>query len=150
MITQTVAQLERYVESVPLHLRAWSEERMTTPRALGKWSSLQILGHLCDSAINNMRRIIEAPSASGPYVITPYNQDNWVKAQQYASAPAGEIIALWESLNRSMVRVMSAVPVETLTSCQIRLANGETHTLEWLIRDYLEHLEHHLGQIFPQ
>ncbi|WP_127492276.1 DinB family protein [Paenibacillus glycanilyticus] len=149
MITKTVEQLGRYVEFVPLQLRAWSEERMATPRALGKWSSLQILGHLCDSAINNCKRIVEAPTAAGLYVITPYNQDNWVEAQQYASAPAEEIIALWESLNRSMVRVISAVPVDTLTSCHIQLPNGETHTLEWLIKDYLEHLEHHLKQISP-
>ncbi|WP_336773347.1 DinB family protein [Paenibacillus sp. MMO-58] len=149
MITHTVAQLGRYVESIPLQLRAWSEERMTTPRGIGKWSSLQILGHLCDSAINNCRRIVEATTAAGPYVITPYNQDKWVEAQQYASAPAEEIIALWESLNQAIVRVISAVPIDTLTTCRIQLPNGETHTLEWLIKDYLEHLEHHLKQISP-
>ncbi|WP_336785685.1 DinB family protein [Paenibacillus sp. MMO-177] len=149
MITRTVAQLEKYIESVPLQLRAWSEEKMAAPRAIGKWSGQQILGHLCDSAIHNCRRIIEASSAAGPYVITPYNQDKWVEAQQYASAPAEEVIALWESLNRSMVRAISAVPVDTLTSCHILLPNGERHTLEWLIKDYLEHLEHHLNQISP-
>ncbi|ACT01653.1 DinB family protein [Paenibacillus sp. JDR-2] len=151
MITRTVAvaQLGKYVESVPLQLRAWSEEKMITPRAVGKWSPLQILGHLCDSAIHNCRRIVEAPSAEGPYAITSYNQDKWVEAQQYASAPVDEIIALWESLNRAMVRVIAAVSVDTLTSCNILLPNGETHTLEWLVKDYVEHLEHHLKQISP-
>jgi hypothetical protein len=150
LVINTVAQLEKIVNAIPDKLKAWPEERMVTPRAIGKWSNLQILGHLCDSAINNLTRIIQAQSASEPFVITPYNQDKWVKVQRYADASAEEIIILWESLNGAMLRVITAMPEDLIKSKEIRLTNGELHTLEWLINDYLEHMKHHLHQISPE
>ncbi|MGO4106390.1 DinB family protein [Paenibacillus sp. YAF4_2] len=146
----TVAQLEKLVKAIPDKLIAWPEVKMLTPRAIGKWSNLQILGHLCDSAINNLTRIIQAQSASEPFVINPYNQDKWVEAQRYTDASVEEIVTLWESLNGAMLRVITAMPEDLIKSKEIRLTSGEQHTLEWLFNDYLEHMKHHLHQISPE
>lgn len=150
MINEMAAQLESLVQTIPGRLRALPEAKMVTPRAVGKWSNLQIVGHLCDSAIHNIRRIIEARTSPEPYLITPYNQDKWAEAQHYGTAPIEEIIVLWESLNRAMLRVISALPAEVVSTREVRLINGEQHTLEWLIVDYVEHIRHHLKQIFPE
>ena len=32
----------------------------------------------------------------------------------------------------------------------MKLPDGSSQTLLWLVRDYLEHLEHHLRQLFPE
>ncbi|WP_158081594.1 DinB family protein [Paenibacillus selenitireducens] len=79
--------------------------------------------------------------------ITPYNQDIWVETQQYVVAPPEDVIGLWISLNQSIVRVVSNLPAASLSrDCQ--LPDGTRVTLEWLIQDYVEHMEHHLEQIF--
>ncbi|MNN93297.1 hypothetical protein D3C81_2117140 [compost metagenome] len=69
-------------------------------------------------------------------------------AQQYASTPREEIVSLWISLNQSVLRVISGLSPAQL-GLVFLLETGETVTLQWLIDDYLNHMKHHLGQIFP-
>ncbi|MFM9277448.1 hypothetical protein [Paenibacillus jiagnxiensis] len=69
--------------------------------------------------------------------------------QNYEQTSIDEIINLWVSLNRSIVRVIASLPRETALSLTVKLPNGEIKTLEWLIEDYLQHMKHHLKQIFP-
>jgi len=111
-----------------------------------KWSVNEILGHLCDSALNNLPRFIVSRYAAQPAVFQPYQQDFWVAAQNYRDAPSEEIIALWGSLNRQAARAIASVtPEQENLLCKI--GENEPVTLRWLIEDYEEHLEHHLGQI---
>jgi hypothetical protein len=54
--------------AVPI-LRAMNESRAREPRAAGKWTPKQIIGHLIDSAANNHQRFVraqESNSYSGP------------------------------------------------------------------------------------
>lgn len=149
MALDTAAKIEELIRLIPEQLQTIPEAEMITPRSPGKWSKLQILGHLCDSAVNNLTRIVQIQYLPEPLKITPYNQDSWVAAQRYAEAPVEEIVSLWISLNRSMVRVISAVPAEALLSSVV-LPSGEKQTLKWLIDDYLEHMNHHLRQLFGE
>lgn len=149
MALSTVSELKDFIELVPAKLQELSKESMAVPRAAGKWSNLQILGHLCDSAVNNLARFIQAQYMPGPLTITPYDQNEWVAKQNYEHASIDEIISLWVSLNRSIVRVIGDLPSDTVQSLTVKLPNGEIETLEWLIEDYLQHMKHHLKQIFP-
>jgi hypothetical protein len=83
-----------------------------------------------------------------PLQLALYNQNEWMAAQQYAGASREEIVPLWTSLNQSVLRVISG-----LSPAQLELVyqreTGETVTLQWLVGDYLAHMKHHLGQIFP-
>lgn len=147
MLEDVISGLEAYLRDVPRQMRQFSHDEISRPRSEGKWSRLQILGHLCDSAVNNLSCFIQAQSRPEPLVVTSYNQETWVEAQQYISAPVENVVNLWVSLNQSVIRVVSHMPAAGLArSCQ--LPDGGTVTLEWLIRDYLRHMEHHLGQIF--
>lgn len=69
-------------------------------------------------------------------------------AQQYARASREEIGLLWVSLNQSILRVISSLQPAQLELVFL-LETGETLTLQEVIRDYLAHMKHHLGQIFP-
>ena len=144
----TVSGLDSLLQQVPELYRNFSYTEWIEPHPEGKWSRLQILGHLCDSAINNLSRFIRVQYEFQPLGLTSYNQNKWVDAQNYSSADPDEILNLWVSLNQSVLRVVS-----TLTPLQLSLVyllpQGESVTLEWLIEDYLEHMKHHLGQIFP-
>ncbi|MBB6674876.1 DinB family protein [Cohnella nanjingensis] len=148
MIADTLSELETLLQTVPERFSRLTPEAAARPRAPGKWSRLQILGHLCDSAVNNLTRFVHgaAPSQE-PLAIRPYDQNAWVAAQRYDDAPVDEVLALWLALNRSVVRVAKGLPADRLAH-RCRLANGTVVTLEWLVTDYLDHLNHHLRQIF--
>ena len=105
------------------------------------------LGHLCDSATNNHHRFTKIQFESQPFVVSPYSQNNWVLIQDYQSIPSDEIVNLWATLNRHIVRVISKTPEEKLLYiCDI--GDNKYITLYDLIQDYLRHMDHHLRQIF--
>ena len=63
MDLETLAlNLCRTVEAAAARLAEIDEARASTPRAPGKWSPKQVLGHLVDSACNNHRRFVLARS----------------------------------------------------------------------------------------
>ncbi|MGN7471123.1 hypothetical protein [Brevibacillus sp. SAFN-007a] len=58
-------------------------------------------------------------------------------------------MAVWSSLNRSVVAVMSAMPPAAYAHACV-WADGTTVSLRWLMEDYVAHMEHHLGQLSRQ
>ena len=52
------------------------------PRAPGKWSRKEIIGHLIDSASNNHDRFVRA-QFTDDLVCDSYDQDAWVRAQRH-------------------------------------------------------------------
>jgi hypothetical protein len=114
-------------------------------RGPGKWVKKEILGHLIDSAVNNLQRFIRAQSAN-PFIWPGYNQEEWVKLQQYRERPWLELVKLWSGLNHHIASVIENVPAGKLaTSCVI--GDREPASLEWWMLDYLRHLRHHLDQL---
>jgi hypothetical protein len=112
-----------------------------------KWSRKEILGHLIDSVANNHQRIVRAQLA-GALEFPPYAQMDWVRVQAYERAAWASLVALWTAFNRHLAHVIAAVPVEKL-STPCRIGDRDPVTLEFLITDYIRHLEHHLKQIDP-
>lgn len=148
MIGSTISELKRLLTAVPEAFARFDAAEAAAPRPGGKWSKQQLLGHLCDSALNNLSRFIKVQYEPQPLSLALYDQNEWVAAQQYAGTPREEILSLWISLNQSVLRVISGLS-PTQLELVFRLETGETVTLQWLIDDYLNHMKHHLGQIFP-
>jgi hypothetical protein len=131
-------------EAVP-RLESLSEEVVSRPRAKGKWSRKEILGHLIDSACNNHRRFVKMQIQSG-LTLDGYEQDDWVRLQNYQQETWQGILALWQAYNLHLAHVIEQIPTEALANTCV--LGGETLTLEFLVTDYLRHVQHHLGQIF--
>ncbi|GGF97124.1 hypothetical protein GCM10010912_47310 [Paenibacillus albidus] len=144
----TVSCLQTLLQEVPHAFRSLSPAEAVQPRSEGKWSPVQILGHLCDSALNNISRFINVQIEPQPLRLTVYDQNEWAEAQHYGSTSPEEVLRFWLSLNESVLRIISSLKSDQLALVFL-LPEGDTITLEGLIKDYLEHLEHHLGQIFP-
>lgn len=147
-MNEIISKLSRLVEEVPKKLAAFSETELTVRPSPNKWSKKEILGHLCDSAINNLSRFIKAQIEEQPCSLTRYEQNQWVLLQNYQNTQAEEIAELWVLLNKSVIRVISAIPQEKYNHVCKLYNEDETFTLQWLISDYVEHMEHHLKQIF--
>jgi hypothetical protein len=58
-----------------------SEKELSLKPAPGKWSLKEIIGHLVDSAQNNIRRFVTVQYQTNPHVV--YGQDTWVSVQSY-------------------------------------------------------------------
>lgn len=108
----------------------------------GKWSKQEIMGHLVDSAQNNLRRFVVAQYEDNPAIV--YNQDKWVNAANYQDQPGHEIIELWFLLNKQLCYILRNMSEETGRRI---CTTGEPHAIAWIATDYNKHLKHHLHQV---
>jgi hypothetical protein len=131
-------------QTVPV-LETIGEAGSLKTRGPGTWSRKQILGHVIDSALNNVHRFVRA-QREDELAMPDYDQPAWVAAGGYQDRPWGDLVRLWAGLNDHLAHVISRIPTEHLeTPC--RIGGSEPLTLEFLVRDYVRHLRHHLQQI---
>jgi hypothetical protein len=145
---QIVTELKQVLEVVPRRVSTFSEHEMIYKPHPLKWSKQEILGHLVDSALHNWQRFANVQFAPQPFVYEPYRQDDLVRVNRYQQLPTAEILALWEALNRQLVRVLEAVPEDKLNLAAVHAGSGQQYSLLELAEDYVVHLKHHLQQIF--
>ena len=120
-------------------------ETAAAERGPGTWSRKEVLGHLVDSALNNHQRFVRA-QLSSELVFPGYEQERWVAIQAYRDRPWEGLVSLWTEANRHLAHVISRIPNDRLgTTC--RIGEGAPVTLEFVARDYVRHLRHHLDQI---
>lgn len=142
-ISIVIDSLDQLVEEVPMKFRSFSQEEIDFKPRPEKWSKKEILGHLCDSCFNNLQRIIRVQYEDKPFII--YNQDAWVKNQDYQNRGIEEVLELWVSLHKQFIHALKTFPENHLKSI---LDWGGEVTAQFVITDYLDHQNHHLKQIF--
>lgn len=139
----TIEHLEKIIRIYSRRLEALTDESYDWRSAPEKWSKKEILGHLVDSAQNNIRRFIVAQYEDTPTIL--YAQDEWVTRSGYRHYPVRSLVMLWSLLNNHIVKILSNMSPE---SAQRKCAMGGTpQPLEWVAADYCNHLLHHLHQI---
>ncbi|HLA55378.1 MAG TPA: DinB family protein [Flavobacterium sp.] len=141
-----IHKLQTVLQQAEQYFAAASESALEIPIAEGKWSRKQILGHLVDSAINNLTRFTEIGHRPQPYIYREYKQQELVEANQYQSMPIAELFQLWLSLNKQIIRIMQSQTNERL-NLKIQFTDGSISDLRYIMIDYPEHLEHHINQI---
>jgi hypothetical protein len=139
-------RLEVIIDTVSRYFGSASEVEISLKASPEKWSKKEILGHLIDSGVNNLKRFTEIQFEQKPYQIIAYAQDELVIANHYQHAQTAEIVGLWIAINRQMLHVMSKQTEESL-SFKIKFSDDSISDLRFLMTDYVDHLEHHIGQI---
>src|SRR5881392_3224291 len=139
-------------------LKNISEAESAKPRAEDHWSSKQIIGHLIDSAANNHARFVLG-QLKDDLVFAGYDQNGWVRTNHYQEAQWSQLVDLWRAYNLHLQHVMAHASKEKMTTpCTLHtlqeiafntVPQSEAVTLEYLMKDYVDHLKHHLDQIFP-
>lgn len=139
---KTITQLENIVAEYTPLLRSINIDEYKNKPNPAKWSKIEILGHLIDSAQTNIRRFVVAQYEDQPHLV--YRQDDWVKIANYQEYPLADLIQLWALLNKHICIVLSNVPADKYAAVCVTQA---PHTIEWLAEDYNKHLLHHLHQV---
>jgi hypothetical protein len=139
---KAIRLLRSNIEAVKDYFSSLSEQELSARPSPGKWSKKEILGHLTDSAMNNLQRFIRGQYENTPYIV--YAQDEWVKLQHYHEKDSRGLLDLWESLNLQIAHVLEYMPKKNYDrECR----SESVHTLHWLAEDYVRHMEHHMRQM---
>lgn len=140
---ENILQLEEIIANYYPLLQQLSVGQMEYRYAPGKWSKKEEIGHLIDSAQNNIRRFIEAQYQAEPPTIV-YNQDEWVRLSDYHNYNPTDLLRLWILLNNHILTILRNMAPDRYKNICIR---REPHTIEWLAMDYNKHLKYHLHRI---
>ena len=144
-LADVAEDLSGVLASVRPKLQAIGDVESLRTRGEGTWSRRQILGHLVDSAVNNLHRFVRAQQVD-ELVFPGYEQNAWVELGGYQARPWLTTLNLWAELNAQIAHVVARIPDSRLaTPC--RIGDGPPVSLEFVARDYVRHLRHHLQQI---
>lgn len=144
---EIVSELQSLITIYSSRLSGIPEVQFSAKPLPHKWSKKEIIGHMCDSAQNNIRRFITGQYEQGKII---YQQDFWVQASGYQSMPSANVIRLWELLNRQVISILTSMPPASYNKeVDTGHETVSLRSLEWLAADYVRHMKHHLNQIFP-
>jgi DinB family protein len=138
-------QLFEIIEKARLELKAIDEKIASTKKIEGKWSMKEIIGHLIDSAANNHQRFVRLQNPT-EIVSVKYDQEFWVEAQAYQSEKWVDLVELWYFYNKHLSHLVANLNQAMLDN-KCDMGYPEDKTLEFVVRDYIRHLDHHLKQI---
>lgn len=138
-------QIRSLISTVEPQLSRMNHHEMGVKPDPHKWSKKEILGHLIDSAANNHQRFVRAVNKIASQFPT-YDQDEWVRIQQYNEMPWSFLVTLWSAYNSLLSHIIEHIP-ESAGSSPCNIGKEEPVTLEFVVKDYLHHLQHHLQDI---
>lgn len=144
MIQLSSHRLHYLCEIIPPKLLQLNEEVFSFKFSALKWSKKEILGHLIDSASNNHQRFIRVQLEETPLIA--YNPDAWNACSRYHEYNSEQLILFWKLYNLHLATLIRTIPEKNLQRLCITGEQAPV-TLEFLIKEYVTHLEHHLKQI---
>jgi hypothetical protein len=141
MLRRTVAHEE------PL-LRAINDSSASAGPGPSRWSKKQELGHLLDSAVNNRLRFVKA-ALEGRFEGASYDPQGWVDLGGYDQMPWADLVDLWKALNTALAALVARIPGERRTA-ECRIGESPVASLEFVVDDYIRHMQHHLDHILSR
>lgn len=156
---QFLTEFRETILSATTRLGAITQDQSRREVSADEWHPIEILGHLVDSAANNHQSFVRA-QFTDDLVFSGYEQNGWVSVQKYREASWPDLVQLWSSYNLHLHHVASVIPETVLTKSREKhnldqiafklVDQNEATTLEYFIRDYVDHLRHHLNQILGE
>lgn len=135
-------QIRSLISTAEPQLSRMNHDEMRFKPDPHKWSKKEILGHLIDSAANNHQRFVRAVNKVAGQFPT-YDQDEWVRIQRYNEMSWSFLISFWSAYNSHLCHIIECIP-EDAESSPCNIGKEEPVTLEFVVKDYLRHLQHHL------
>jgi hypothetical protein len=144
MIQESINRLTYICQTLPSLLASISDEEFNHKPLPNKWSKKEILGHLIDSATNNHHRFVRGQFETIPSI--SYEPNHWNACSFHAKQSTQHLITFWTIYNQQLLFLMQNMPADKLQNI-CNCGGQENHTLQFIINDYIRHLDHHLKQI---
>jgi len=110
----------------------------------------QIVGHMIDSASNNIHRIVHMQYQKSPLKFPNYaingNNDRWIAIQNYQEEDWKIMINMWKYSNLHIIHVIRNVDSSKLDN-RWHYSDERLISLKDGIIDYLRHFKLHLSEI---
>ena len=145
---ETAEELGKILVKAGSMLTLIAEEDASVKPAPDKWSKKEILGHLIDSASNNHQKFVRT-MAEKHVDFVGYQQNHWIDSQKYNGRFWQDLLVFWTLYNLHLAHIIENVAPEALAN-EIMIDGAGPFTLEFIMKDYVEHLKHHLKQILPE
>src|SRR6187402_545773 len=111
MVMETIIkELEEIVSDFSSRIKSINKTDLSAKPNANKWSKKEVVGHLIDSAQNNLRRFIVGQYEHEPHIV--YDQDFWVNSNGYQNLPDNDVVKLWELVNGQIISTLKQMPVE--------------------------------------
>ena len=111
----------------------------------------QIVGHMVDSASNNIHRIVHLQYRESPLDFPNYatngNNDRWISIQNYEEEDWTDLVNLWKYANLHIIHAIKNVNFSKLEN-QWYYDEDTLISMREGIIDYLRHFKLHLDEIF--
>jgi hypothetical protein len=134
-------RLDGVIRAAVSWLVTLSDEDASVPEREGKWSAKEVVGHLTDSAVNNLARMVRMQGPD-PLAFAGYEQEAWVRRQDYREREWSAVLGLWFALNEHVVWMVRHIERDLLAN--EGMIEGDRLTLGYLIEDYIAHMQHHM------
>ncbi len=139
-------RLEKILKDTPSKLKKITDNKASERAFIAGWSKKEVLGHLIDSAANNHQRFVRMQKENN-LNLPLYSQNEWVEVQHYNTRKWSEITELWVVYNRHLLHILKNMDEFKLNN-EADFPTYGTLRLQFIIDDYVDHMEHHLKQLF--
>lgn len=148
-IKKVIDRLQQHINLAPSEFLKYPEGELRRKTAPDKWSKKELLGHLIDSAANNHHRFIKIQFLPQPFFVEGYAQNDWVRIQNYNEKDTEQLVELWKVYNEHILFIMQNTSDKNL-NIKIKAEDPfeNADTLFFLMKDYVDHMDHHFKQIF--
>ena len=146
IMQKIIIGLKEALERYHLLLSFLREDDFSAKPTKDNWSKKEELGHIIDSAQNNIQRFIRVQCEENVHIM--YHPDNWVAFNDYQNRDIKELIELWYLLNKQIITILQRMPVnkQEVLMCFDKDASVRNTTL-FVAEDYVKHMKHHLEHI---
>ncbi|MET2985921.1 DinB family protein [Aureibaculum conchae] len=144
---ETTNKLDELLIKTKEYISKSSDTELSLKANPEKWSKKEIIGHLIDSGINNIKRFTAVLIEKEPYRISPMKQVELVKVNDYQNSEIEELLALLFAINIRIKKLMLLQNTQTLATKIELYTEGNMSDLRYLMEDYVKHFEQHINQI---
>jgi hypothetical protein len=149
--TNIIDGILKGLENWESKLTELSEETIMNKRNNQERTIKQILGHMVDSASNNIHRIVHLQYQDSPFIFPNYatngNNDRWIAIQNYQNESWNVLVQHWKYSHLHWVHVVKNVKQDKLANEWISDSKYGNLSLKDMITDFLRHFHLHLGEI---
>jgi len=131
-------------------LLSLAEDVITQRRNSQNRTIKQIVGHLVDSASNNIHRTVHLQYRETPLNFPNYatfgNNDRWITIQNYQDENWENLVQLWKYSILHFAHVIQQINPEKLNNVWLG-GEDEKVTLNEMVEYFMPHFKLHLGEI---